>query len=117
MDRNITSDVREGMRDKIDEGGRAAGRALKNIRSSANRAQEGVSSHEHREGTTTKAIEYFTSQVPSGTYLGLAIGSIAASAALQLMGRKEDAHFVGQWVPTILIMGLYNKLVKLEGSE
>jgi hypothetical protein len=24
---------------------------------------------------------------------------------------------VGQWAPTILIMGLYNKLVKVKGSE
>jgi len=25
--------------------------------------------------------------------------------------------FVGQWVPTILILGLYNKLVKQHGSD
>jgi hypothetical protein len=33
------------------------------------------------------------------------------------MGQRNVANFVGQWAPTILIMGLYNKLVKLEGSE
>ena len=72
---------------------------------------------EQGEGFVTKEIERFTSQVPSGTYLSLAIGSIGLSLALQLTGRKHAAQFVGQWVPTILILGLYNKLVKLEGSE
>jgi len=77
----------------------------------------GVAPGQHREGTVTKGIEHFTSQVPSGTYLSLAIGSIGLSLALQLAGRKHAAEFVGHWVPTILILGLYYKLVKLEGSE
>ena len=77
----------------------------------------GVAPGEHREGTITKTIERYTSQVPSGTYLSLAIGSIGLSAALKLMGRDKDAEFIGQWVPTILILGLYNKLVKQQGSD
>jgi len=77
----------------------------------------GVSPREQGEGEVTKLIESYTSLVPSGTYLSLAIGSIGLSAALHLAGRKHDAQFVGQWVPTILLLGLYNKLVKLEGSE
>ena len=79
--------------------------------------QRGVRPHEHKEGEITRAIEHYTSMVPSGTYLGVAIGCIGASAILHLMGRKHDAQFVGQWVPTILILGLYNKLVKQHGSE
>jgi hypothetical protein len=55
--------------------------------------------------------------VPSGAYLTLAVGCIGASALLHLAGRKHDAQFVGHWVPTILILGLYNKLVKVEGSD
>lgn len=77
----------------------------------------GVAPRQHEEGELTKAIEYYTSQVPSGTYLSLALGSIGISAILHLAGRKHDAQFVGQWVPTILLLGLYNKLVKLEGSD
>jgi hypothetical protein len=80
-------------------------------------ASHGVSPHQHEEGTITKAIEHYTSQVPSGTYLSLALGSIGLSLGLQLLGHKHAANFVGQWVPTILILGLYNKLVKIEGSE
>ena len=76
-----------------------------------------VAPREHKEGEVTKAIEHYTSQVPSGTYLSLAVGSIGLSVTLRLLGQKEAANFVGHWVPTILILGLYNKLVKLEGSE
>ena len=76
-----------------------------------------VAPHEHKEGEITKAIEYYTSQVPSGAYLSLAVGSIGLSLSLRLLGQKHAAEFVGHWVPTILLLGLYNKLVKLEGSE
>jgi hypothetical protein len=77
----------------------------------------GVIPHEHREGYLTEQIEHYTSQVPSGTYLSLAVASIGLSLALQMLGRKHEAQFVGQWVPTILILGLYNKMVKQHGSD
>jgi len=77
----------------------------------------GVAPREHKEGAITKQIEHYTSQVPSGTYLSLAVGSIGLSLALKAMGQAKTANFVAQWVPTILILGLYNKLVKVEGSD
>jgi len=77
----------------------------------------GVAPREHEEGTLTKTIESYTSMVPSGTYLTLAFGAIGVAAALHLAGRKSDSQFVGHWVPTILLLGLYNKLVKLHGSD
>lgn len=80
-------------------------------------AAQGAAPHQNEEGTITKAIEHYTSQVPSGTYLSLAMGSMGIALALRLFGNKHAANFVGQWVPTILILGLYNKIVKLEGSE
>jgi len=76
-----------------------------------------VAPHEHEEGAITSAIESYTSMVPSGTYLTLAIGSIGMAAGLHFLGRKQDAQFVGMWVPTILLLGVYNKLVKLHGSD
>jgi hypothetical protein len=69
------------------------------------------------EGETTKMIESYTAQVPSGTYLTFAIGAMALSLTLMLSGRKEAGNFIGQWAPTLLIIGLYNKLVKVQGSE
>ena len=72
---------------------------------------------EHTEGTVARAIEQQTAKLPSDLFLWAAGGSIAASLTLKIMGRDRDALFVGQWAPTFLILGLYNKLVKLAGSD
>lgn len=72
---------------------------------------------EHTEGPVARAIEQQTAKLPSDTFLWLAGGSIAASLTLKFMGRDRDAVFVGQWAPTFLILGLYNKLVKVAGSD
>ncbi|MEZ0391981.1 MAG: hypothetical protein ACAH59_07195 [Pseudobdellovibrionaceae bacterium] len=70
------------------------------------------------EGEVTKKIENVTAKVPSLGYLGLAVGSMAISAGLALFTeRKSLANFVGLWVPSFMLMGIYNKLVKLEGSD
>jgi hypothetical protein len=37
--------------------------------------------------------------------------------ALKLLGQRHKALFIGQWVPTLFILGLYNKLVKQLGSD
>lgn len=70
-----------------------------------------------QEGATTEAIEKITAGIPSATWLALAGGAIVASAVLKLVGRDSTANFVGQWVPTILMLGLYNKVVKVLGSD
>ncbi len=64
------------------------------------------------EGRTTEAVERRTAKVPSLVYMGLALAAMGASAALLFSGRKQLANFVGQWAPSILIMGLYNKIAK-----
>lgn len=66
------------------------------------------------EGRVTTKIEERTARIPSGAYLGLAIGSMALSASFMLAGKKQIANFIGQWAPSLLVIGLYNKLVKLE---
>jgi hypothetical protein len=70
-----------------------------------------------REDRFTGALESRTSKLPSSAYLGFAVGSIGASALLKILGRDEWSLFVGQWAPTFLILGLYNKLVKQLGSD
>jgi hypothetical protein len=72
---------------------------------------------DHCEGTIARTIENQTARLPSDTFLWAAIGSIGLSFGLQVLGKKEASNFVGHWAPTILIMGLYNKLVKLHGSD
>lgn len=71
-------------------------------------------SMQKQEGKVTKRIEEQTSRVPSLTYMGLAVGSMVASAVCMATGRKQLAQFIGQWVPSLLVIGLYNKLVKVE---
>ena len=69
------------------------------------------------EDRVTGAIERQTSQVPSSLFLGLAIGSMAASAVLKILGKDDWALFVGQWPAPFLILGSYNKMVKQHGSD
>jgi hypothetical protein len=64
-----------------------------------------------------RTIEEQTAKLPSDTFLWLAGASIATSLALKIGGRSKDALFVGQWAPTFLILGLYNKIVKVVGSD
>jgi hypothetical protein len=64
------------------------------------------------EDRGTETVESQTAKVPSLAFLGLALGSMAVSAALVLTGRKQLGNFVGQWAPSILILGLYNKIAK-----
>ena len=72
---------------------------------------------EHTEGKVARTIEEQTARLPSDTFLWAAVGSMVASAALHFSGNKPTSVFVGQWAPTLLILGLYNKLVKQLGSD
>jgi hypothetical protein len=42
---------------------------------------------------------------------------MGTSLAFQAAGRKHESLFVGQWAAPFLILGIYNKLVKLHGSD
>ncbi len=76
-----------------------------------------ASDTDHREGVLARSIEEQTAKLPSDTFLWLALGSIATSLTLKISGRDKDALFVGQWAPTFLLLGVYNKLVKQLGSD
>jgi hypothetical protein len=76
-----------------------------------------VRSGELREDEFTGSIERYTAKIPSSGYLGIALGSSAASAILKILGKDEWALFVGQWVPAFLTIGVYNKLIKQHGSD
>jgi hypothetical protein len=72
---------------------------------------------EHREGVIARTIEQQTAKLPSDVFLWSAVGAMTASLTLQIMGKRHASLFIGQWAPSFLILGLYNKLVKLQGSE
>jgi hypothetical protein len=69
------------------------------------------------EDQFTKTVEDYTAAIPSTAFLGVAIGAMALSLAFQVTGQGKWGNFIAQWVPTWLIIGVYNKLVKLEGHD
>lgn len=73
--------------------------------------------NQNSEGPVAEAIEQQTSKIPSDLFLWAALGSMGVSLALKIQGENNKALFVGQWAAPFLILGLYNKLVKLEGSN
>lgn len=72
---------------------------------------------DHREGKVAKAIEEQTAKLPSDTFLWVSMGAMAASLTLKLMGKDKTAMFIGQWAPSLLLFGIYNKLVKQQGHD
>lgn len=72
---------------------------------------------DHREGPVARTIEEYTAKLPSDLFLWAALGSMAVSATLKIMKKDDEALFVGQWPAPFLLLGLYNKIVKVEGHD
>jgi hypothetical protein len=101
-----------------------------NTYTNANEAS-GENAYQQREGKVARTIERQTAKLPSDLFLWLAGASMIGSLAFEILGprpakglfgkpiegRAPLAMFVGQWVPTLLIFGLYNKIVKVAGSD
>ena len=48
-------------------------------------------------------------------YVALAAGSMVVSAICALAFRKRDlANFIGLWAPSLLVLGIYSKLLTME---
>ena len=70
-----------------------------------------------REGTLTRKVEEQTAKIPSINWLALAVGSMVLSATTEVVFRKRDlGNFFGLWVPSLMLIGVYNKLVKIEAN-
>lgn len=78
--------------------------------------QEKKLSQRFPQEVPNEVVESQTKKVPNLVFLGLAGGAVIASLILAYRrGKKTDiANFVGQWAPTFLLFGLYNKMVKVE---
>ncbi|WP_051719834.1 hypothetical protein [Anditalea andensis] len=75
------------------------------------------SNPDKEEGRVASMIEEQTAKVPSDVFLWASLGSMAASLALKITGNDKTALFVGQWAPSFLLLGIYNKLVKQLGHD
>lgn len=82
-----------------------------------NRTDSRSEAARHSEGSLAKAIEEQTAQIPSDAFLMAAGGAVLLSLTLKASGRDHQALFVGQWVAPLLLLGVYNKLVKVAGSD
>lgn len=88
----------------------------------------------YREGPVALSIEKQTAKLPSDWFLWAAGAAMAASLAFEVVGlvrggkrgflgsqeRKAAApmaSFVGMWAPSLLLLGVYNKIVKVAGSD
>lgn len=106
-------------------GGKQQGMKGEAMRGEGGRGEEEA----HKEGPIARTIEEQTAKLPSDVFLWAAVASIGASMAFQIMGTRRGildvfrparapiATFVGQWAPTFLLLGIYNKIVKVAGSD
>lgn len=77
-----------------------------------------MTNNNKNEGPVATAIEEQTAKIPSDVFLWAALGSMAVSLTLKFFKSKQhSALFVGQWAAPFLLLGVYNKLVKLEGHD
>lgn len=72
---------------------------------------------EQQEGPVARAIEKQTSKLPSDLFLWGGLAAMATSLGFMVAGKKQTSVFVGMWVPTILLFGVYNKVVKIGGHD
>jgi hypothetical protein len=64
-----------------------------------------------------RTIEEQTARLPSDVFLWAALGSVGLSLYFELTGNIEKSRFIGSWVSPFLLLGVYNKLVKVAGSD
>jgi hypothetical protein len=84
------------------------------------RARQGVATqeaHAHSEGFVARTLEEQSAKLPSDVWLWAAFGSMGVSLFLRLTGKNDESLFVGQWAAPFLLLGVYNKLVKVGGSD
>lgn len=73
--------------------------------------------HDHSEGVVARTLEEQTAKLPSDIWLWASLGSMGVSLFLHASGKRQDGLFVGQWAAPFLLIGVYNKLVKVAGSD
>jgi hypothetical protein len=72
---------------------------------------------EYQEGPVARTIEKRTAKVPSDIFLWAAGISMVVSLFLQMMDDRERSLFVGQWAAPFMLLGIYNKIVKVAGHD
>ena len=63
-----------------------------------------------------RVVEDQVRRVPPSVLVGLALGSMAVSAAFAVAGKLKVANFIGQWVPSLLILATFDRLMQSESG-
>src|SRR5688500_15242367 len=102
-----------------------------NTYSESYQQNDGGQAAQQREGRVARSIEQQTAKIPSDVFLWGAGAAMVGSLLFQVLGprpssgifgmrrvegRAPIATFIGQWVPTLLLLGVYNKIVKVAGT-
>ena len=61
-----------------------------------------------------RVVENQVRRVPLSLLVGLALGSMAVSATFAVAGKLKVANFIGQWVPSLLILATFDRLMRVE---
>jgi len=78
---------------------------------------EGTRMQGAQEGRVAERIEKRTSRLPSDLFLWASVAALATSSGFVFAGKRETGLYVGQFASVFLLLGIYNKLVKLLGSD
>jgi hypothetical protein len=79
--------------------------------------QKPMGALDKREGEVAKTIEDQTAKIPSDTFLWAAVGAMGAALLMKTARKDNTSLFLGQWVAPLLLFGVYNKIVKVAGSD
>jgi hypothetical protein len=77
----------------------------------------GKTNPERKEGPVARAIESQTARIPSDVFLWSSLATMTASLVLKATRKDDAALFVGLWAAPFLLLGVYNKIVKVEGHD
>ena len=61
-----------------------------------------------------RVVEDQIRRVQPSLLVGLALGSLVVSAAFAVAGKLKVANFIGQWVPSLLILATFDRLMQAE---
>jgi hypothetical protein len=62
-------------------------------------------------------VEHQAAKIPSDVFLFASFCAMGIALAAEVTGRMRTSRFVGMWAGPLLIMGVYNKLVKAFGPR
>lgn len=116
MNQTTTPEANKKTGNGIDDNIRNAGMGSSSARS-AGQYDRQSEPQRHSEGVVARTIEEQTAKLPSDTFLWGAVAAMGVSAFFEFTGDRDKSRFFGQWVSPLLLFGVYNKLVKQQGSD